>query len=236
MPTMNRGAVAGTVMGVLVVAVLGVGLASGLIMQRRAVALDSAPAPVLVVFTGHAESGARVSAFTFVVKPTGAASLIDPSSQLSLPGVSATTVGDASAFAGAQDIAAAIGAGAAHWAEFPETEWVAALAASGPVSVDVPEAVDTFDGHQVHSYRAGPQVVLPEDVSHLANAAQFLPADERAVLLGSLARAVITSVAATSSPARARSDMSAEALSAQLGRLAAEATFSGLASPAGGAR
>ena len=218
----TRGLFAGLIVGALMVAAVAVGVAPGLLTQPRATAQDSSPAPTVVVFSSRGEDGASIAAFTLVVGPDGRSSLLDPSASVSVPGVSATTVREASAFVGARGLAAALGnRSPRHFAEYDESAWLAALVRRGPVRVDVPRPLDTFDGRRVHSFPAGMQTVAPEDVAHLANGAQFLAPADRAALLERLASTVLAAVAATGSPAPAATDMSPAGLDLVLDAAAA---------------
>ena len=234
---LRRGFIAGLAAGTVAVAVLGVGLASGWLAQPRAAARDSAPAPVLVVFDGHGEDGARVAAFTFLIQPDGHAVLIDPAEQVSIPGASATTVREAAAFGGPRGLAEALGMrSSGHWAEFAEVSWLAALARHAPLAVDLTQPIDTYDGSRLRSFDAGRQTVKPDDIGLLADGANYLGDRDRTALLEGLARTVIAAQAATGSPTATATDMSPDALVRALRAASADGSDLQLETLRGGVR
>ena len=229
-----RGFIAGLAVGAVLVGALAAGAVSGWLGQPRATAAGR-DAPILLVFTGRAEDGARVAAFTLVLVPGKSATLLDPTAPMALPGVSATTVRGAAAFATAADVAEALkrSYGPLHWAEIDEDVWVDALSVQAPLRVDLPVAVDTFDGRRLRSYRSGEQTVSAGDVPHLVSAAMPLPAADRKALLEDLAGTLLAAVATRGSaiaPAEA-TDLSPAVLAQVLGDAAAAHVHPTLSAP-----
>jgi hypothetical protein len=232
---LGKGFVAGIGVGAVVIAILAIGLTSGLLSQHQAAATDSR-SPILLVFAGHGEDGSRVSAFTVVVKTDGRAVLLDPNGSLSMPGVSATSVRDASAFTGASGIADVVGTEAIplRFAEMDEATWTAALAKVGGVTVDIPKAIDTFDGARVRGYSPGIRTVEAADVMHLVNGAQYLHPLDRRALLGSLVKAVLVATGSDGGAAAkaAATEMAPTDLSKILATAAKVEAKPGIAEPA----
>jgi hypothetical protein len=233
-----RGFIAGLAVGAVLVGALAAGAVSGWLGQPRATAAGRED-PVLIVFSARAEDGARVAAFTLVLGPGRSATLLDPTAPMALPGVSATSVRGAAAFAHAADMAEALkpSYGRLHWAEIDEDVWVGALDAAAPVTADLPSAVDTFDGKRLRSYRAGEQTVTAGDVTHLTSAAMHLPAGDRKTLLEGLARTLLAAIAARGSavvPSDA-TDLSPAALAQVLNDAVAAGARPTLSAPRAGA-
>lgn len=170
---------------------------------------------VVIVFASHAEDGAEVAgAIALATNGGSKVQLLDPTQKVTIPGTSYATLGDAYPFGGGKavaDILADTRALHSAFVDISEADWIALLGRAGDVTVDVPKAMEVFDGKRLVSFPEGTQTVAPSDVPALLRGAAYLDPAQRLRIVNAVGRASVAALGAEGSQTRVRTDLTAGA-------------------------
>lgn len=185
------------------------------------------PERVLLVFAAPNADGAVVAASIAVVAD-GRFTFVSPDTSVTIPGTSASTLGDAYIYGGGKAVSGAIsGVGEfAHdgYVVVPQSLWARAAADVGGVSADLPQDVSVFDGERLTTLRSGEQTLTAEGVAAVLGAMPYFAAGERDVLRESLGRQLAKALAGRAADAsELQSDLTPESLELWLRNGLAEA-------------
>jgi len=165
----------------------------------------------------------------YVTSGTGATvEHIDVRKEIAIPGTSYTQLRDAYAFQGPSGVAAAVGVDAERTPSYVvlDTDTYARLMGDEPITIDVPEHMEVFDGETLRTFEAGETQVSPEDITALFLGLQYLDAEQRDDVRAQVGRAIAARLATDSAAvAWLETDLSAEeyaAFVASVGKVVAE--------------
>ena len=176
----GRSLLTGVLIGLLLVAaVVGYLLWSGFQESKHA-----GPDDVVVMLVLPDEDGVVLprTVDRYVTSGTGATvEHIDVRKEIAIPGTSYTQLRDAYAFHGPSGVAAAVGAGAERTPSYVvlDTATYARLMGEKPITIDVSEHMEVFDGERLRTFEVGEAQIAPEDVTALFLGLQYLDAEER---------------------------------------------------------
>jgi hypothetical protein len=224
----SKGSVTTVALAVAVILLVG---AAGYLYVAKSGALSRTDSldSVVVVFASRAEDGAEVGQVVAQVTDDGrSVRLLDPRQTATIPGTSYDKLGDAYPFGGGKAVADALagdGGTPIAYVDVPEAEWIALLDRRGTVSVDVPRALEVFDGKKLVSFAEGTQTVAAADVPALLRGAAYLETADRMRVVEAVGEASVSALAAQGAPAGARvgvrTDLTAEAYARLLAGLGA---------------
>jgi len=223
----GRSLLTGVLIGLLLVAaVVGYLLWTGLQESKHA-----GPDDVVVMLVLPDEEGVVLprTVDRYVTSGTGATvEHIDVRKEIAIPGTSYTQLRDAYAFQGPSGVAAAVGADAERTPSYVvlDTNAYARLMGDEPITVDIPEHMEVFDGDTLRTFEVGEAQVAPEDIVALFLGLQYLDAEQRDDVRAQVGLAIAARLAADPSTVPwLETDLSAEeyaAFVASVGKVVAE--------------
>jgi len=223
----GRSLLTGVLIGLLLVAaVVGYLLWTGLQESKHA-----GPDDVVVMLVLPDEEGVVLprTVDRYVTSGTGATvEHIDVRKEIAIPGTSYTQLRDAYAFQGPSGVAAAVGADAERTPSYVvlDTNAYARLMGDEPITIDIPEHMEVFDGDTLRTFEVGEAQVAPEDIVALFLGLQYLDAEQRDDVRAQVGLAIAARLAADPSTVPwLETDLSAEEYAAfvtSVGKVVAE--------------
>jgi hypothetical protein len=230
----GRAVLIGAVVAVIVIGAVSAALLAG-VFGPAPKASSTVDGPVIVALVLPNEAGVQEPRVLDVY--TGNASgwsvkSVSPSLPVVVSGTTGKTLADAYVFGGGAALARAysnLGRGqVCSWVVVDSATW-SALSSVAPLVVDLPRALEVFDGSRLVSFPAGRRVVAAAETGLLLNGAAYLPASQnaavRAVVGDGLGSALATAPA--SARAQLRSDLRSQQLTEWLGTLKTRVRGSG---------
>lgn len=180
---LGSGAFRAAVVGGLL-ALVTVGLAFAYVARPNA-SRTTAPEQVVVIIESKDSDGATGASLIGLVSG-GRMQDVDPGMRAVVSGASGSTLGDAYIFGGPEAVVSALGTASAPatvgYLAIPQRVWMDAINQSGGLQVELPASINTFNGNELFSLGAGPQVLsAPETAAVLTALPYFSPTDQGAV-------------------------------------------------------
>lgn len=179
--TFRKALVAGAVVGLLSSAALGayVWWSGGL--EGSSVSADD----VALVLVLPDEQGVAIPR-TITRYRDGAATHVDPLATARIPGTTYDALRDAYPFGGGAGVASALAEAQGTGSQVPAyvvvdlDGWLAlAATGGGPLTLDVPEHMEVFDGEWLYTFAEGVQRIEAGEVAALLSGAEYLEAPQR---------------------------------------------------------
>lgn len=191
--SLKVGVIIGLVLAAVAIAVLALGrdrlvqLAGGTRDVRSA-------SQVLLVAAAPDDTGAVVAQVIARVQvASGAVSAIEPSSAVTIPGTSFSSLKDAYAFGGGAAVASAYarlsGGAVLPYVAVGPKELKAAVDGVGGVAVSLPVDINVFDGAQLYQFQAGANTFSGAQLMAVLKGAAYLAPAQRSALQASLSQA-----------------------------------------------
>jgi len=181
------------VVAVLVIAGAAVLLNRAGVIGPRGVAAEDL-GRVLIVAASPDENGdvmGQIIMVADVTKSPAALAAVSPATEVRIPGTTYSTLGDAYAFGGGEGTARALaqieGGEMLPYVAISSGELADAVAAAGGMRVTLPAAMSVFDGHDLFTFKEGPQTLSASRLQAVLKGAPYLADDERDALDASLA-------------------------------------------------
>ncbi|MCE5192182.1 MAG: hypothetical protein LLG08_10565 [Actinomycetia bacterium] len=196
---MRRGAIAGLVFVVLVGAAIGITMLSGYRLPTQGRAASNR---VLVIGALPDENGDLVAQVIADVDVSGTPVVrsVDPSSPVTVVGTGYGRLRDTYAFGGGGAVASGYarltGSKPLPFIDLGPQALTTAIRATGGVELDLPAAMNVFDGERLFTFPQGALTAHAEEFRAILNGAAYLPAAQRSAVLEQAARQLTALTAA----------------------------------------
>lgn len=146
---------------------------------------------------------------------------VDVRQKVEIPGTTYTELRDAYSFQGPAGVAAAIGdTEVVPSYVLLDASAIGRLLAEKPMTIDIPEHMEVFDGRELTTFEAGEHEVSDDEIVQLFLGLQYLDDEQRADVRAQVGRSIAEMMAADPTAAAALdTDLSAEDMSTFLARL-----------------